>query len=147
MSIDNSKSFLQLQVIWNDDDMFELQVIATNGRYSGTTEVYDFSESLANFAECLVAFPNDKKILIHEAGQQDGYGYFRMKFYCIDYSGHVGVEVSIEENVSNQQRPEEKSKLSMEIIVQPSAIDNFQKELLQLAKIEEGIASLYGSND
>ena len=75
-------------------------------------------------------FPNGRKVLIHEAGQQDSYGYFRMKFYCIDYSGHVGVEIYIEEKVSNQHRTEEKSKLSLELIVQPSAIDNFQKELL-----------------
>ena len=119
---------LQLQVIWKDDDMFELRVIATNGRYSGSTEVYELSESLVNFAESLVDFPNDRKVLIHEAGQQDSYGYFRMKFYCIDHSGHVGVD--IEEKVSNQHRTEEKSKLSLELIVQPSAIDNFQKELL-----------------
>ena len=147
MSIDNSKSLLQLQVIWKDDDMFELRVMATNGRYSGTTEIYELSESLVNFAESLVDFPNDREVLIHEAGQQDSCGYFRMKFFCIDHSGHVGVEIYIEEKVSNQQRPQEKSKLSLEIIVQPSAIDNFQKELLQLANIEEGIALLRGSND
>ena len=33
--------FLKLKVIWKDDDMFELQVTANNGRYSGKTEVYE----------------------------------------------------------------------------------------------------------
>ncbi|HTE32268.1 MAG TPA: hypothetical protein VK666_17930 [Chryseolinea sp.] len=145
MDGDNRKSLLELKVIWKDDHMFQLRVTATNGRYSGTTEVYDTSVSLANFAKSLLGYPKDEQVLFHNAGQTDGYSYFEMRFYCIDNAGHVGVQVSLEEY--NSTRPEEKDKLKLEIIVEPSAIDNFQRELLQLAVNENGIARLYGRNN
>jgi hypothetical protein len=67
-----------------------------------------------------------------------------MRFYKIDSAGHIGVEIMLEENVSTQYRLEEKDKLKVELIVVPSAIDDFQKELLNMAKTEEGVSILYG---
>ncbi len=147
MDIDNRKSFLELKVIWKDDDMFELRVTVSNGRYYGTTEVYDTSDSLGNFAKTLLGYPKDDNPLKHVAGQKDSYSYFAMKFYCIDNAGHIGVEVNLEENVSTHYRQEEKDKIKLEIIVEPSAIDNFQRELIQLATKEDGVATLYGRNN
>lgn len=40
-----------------------------------------------------------------------------------------------------------KSFLKLEIIVELSAIDDFQKELYHLAKKEEGSAILYGNDN
>lgn len=147
MNKDRLKSFLALKIIWKDDDMFELKVTASNGRYSGTTEVYDTTESLSNFAQTLVDFPNDNKKLFHEAGFKDGYAYFSMHFYCIDTAGHIGVVINLEDNVATEFRQEEKDKLKLEIIVEPNAIDNFQKELSRLAKTKDGIATLYGRDN
>lgn len=143
----NQKSLLELEIVWKDNDMFELKVFASNGRYTGTTEVYDTSESVARFAKSLVGFPPiDSKSLIHEAGEKDSYSYFSMTFYCIDNSGHIGVQIELEENVATVYREEEKDKIKLEIIVVPSCIDKFQKELLQLATTQKGIATLYGQD-
>lgn len=147
MDIESRKSFLELKVIWRDDDMFELKVTASNGRYFGTTEIYDTSDSLTNFAKSLIGYPADNKELLHEAGQKNSYAYFGMKFYCIDNAGHVGVQVNLEENVATQYRKEEKDKLTLEILVEPNAIDNFQKQLLQLAIKQDGTATLYGRDN
>jgi len=144
MDINNQKSFLELKVIWKDDDMFELKVTASNGRYLGTTEVYDTSETLTEFANSLEGYPTNSDILFHEAGQKDNYAYFSMKFCFIDSAGLVGVQITLEDNVSTVYRPEEKSKMTLEIIVEPNAIDNFQKALLTLAIKQDGIATLYG---
>lgn len=143
MNNDNKKSFLELKVIWKDEHMFELRVIASNGRYFGTTEVYDTSDSLSDFAKSLLDYPMNEKPLMYEAGEKDSYAYFAMKFYCVNNSGHIGVLINLEENVQTEYRHEEKHKLKLEIIVEPNAIDNFQKELLQLAVKEEGVATLY----
>ena len=147
MDKEKQKSYLELQVVWKDDDMFELKVTASNGRYFGITEVYDTTESLLNFAYLLIDFPNDNREIIHETGFKDGYAYFSMNFYCIDNSGHIGVEIYLEDNVATEFRHEEKNKLKLEIIVEPSAIDNFQKELSQLATTQKGIAILYGRDN
>lgn len=143
----DNKSFLQLKIIWKDDHMVELSVTATNGRYLGTTEVYDISQSLEDFAKSLVGYPGKEKVLFFEAGQKNGYSYFGVKIYLINNSGHVGVEVNLEENKSeHNSRQAEKDKVKLEIIVEPSAIDNFQRELMQLAMKEEGTATLFGRN-
>ena len=147
MDKDRLKSFLELQIVWKDDHMFELKVTASNGRYFGTTEVYDTTESLFGFAQTLIGFPKDNKKLLHEAGFKDEYAYFSMNFYCIDNVGHIGVEINLEDNVATEFRHEEKNKLKLEIIVEPNAIDNFQKELSQLATKQEGVAILYGRDN
>jgi hypothetical protein len=60
----------------------------------------------------------------------------------------IGVEINIESNnVATEYREEEKNKLKLEIIVEPSAIDRFQKELCHLAKNEEGLAIFYGNDN
>ena len=51
---------------------------------------------------------------------------------------------NIEENVATEYRANEKDKLKLELIVEPSAIDIFQKELHRMAKTENGRASLVG---
>jgi hypothetical protein len=143
--MDNLKSFLKLKVIWKDDDMFELQVTASNGRFIGTTEVYDQSRPLYDFANSLIGFPRTSdSVFLHEAGEKDSYAYFAMKFYTIDNVGHLGVQVTLESNVSTKRRTEEKDKLSLEILTEPSLLDNFVKSLLILAKDEEGEAILEG---
>jgi hypothetical protein len=147
MDKDRPKSFLELQIVWKDDDMFELKVTASNGRYFGTTEVYDTTESLFGFANTLIGFPKDNKKLFHEAGFKDGYAYFSMNFYCIDNAGHIGVEINLEDNVATEFRHEEKDILKLEIIVEPSAIANFQRDLSQLATTQKGTAVLYGRDN
>lgn len=134
--------FLKLEVIWKDDDMFELQVSVDNGRYSGKTEVYETKESLLTFATSLKGYPNGNESLMHKCGEKDSYAYFEMKFYQIGSTGIVGVQTSIEENVATEYRKEEKDKLKLELIVEPNAIDKFQKELVKLAQAEQGIAEL-----
>ncbi|KIO76790.1 hypothetical protein TH53_12775 [Pedobacter lusitanus] len=147
MTFDNRKSFLELRIIWKDDDMFELKVTASNIDFSGTTQIYDQSEDISRFASTLTDFPKGDKTLFHEAGGKDSYAYFSMKYYPIGRSGLVGVEIKLESNVATEFRQEEKNKLKLEIIVEPSAIDNFQKELVHLAKTEEGCAILYGNDN
>jgi hypothetical protein len=147
MDFNNRKSYLELNVIWKDDDMFELRVFASNGRYSGITEVYETSESLEVFANLLFGFPKDNSTLFHEMGTKNSYAYFSMKYYSIDNTGKLGVELNLEENVATEFRNEEKDKLKLEIIVEQSSIDNFQKELKQLAINQEGKATLFGRNN
>jgi len=55
------KSFLKLEVVWKDDDMFELEVTASNGQFSGTTKVYDGNDFLYNFTNSLIEFPRINK--------------------------------------------------------------------------------------
>ncbi|HUX61094.1 MAG TPA: hypothetical protein VMV32_07270 [Ignavibacteriaceae bacterium] len=141
----DNRQYLDLKIIWKDDDMFEIKVSASNGRFSGITEVYDTPDSLLSFAKSLKGFPIGNKIIFYEAGKKDGYAYFSMRFYAIDNFGHVGIQICLEENVSTEFRAEEKDKISLELLVEPSAIDSFQNELIHLAEKQEGNATIYGN--
>ncbi|MCU7612834.1 hypothetical protein N0B16_00110 [Chryseobacterium sp. GMJ5] len=147
MDKEKLKSFLELEIIWKDDDMFELKVTVSNGRYYGITEVYDTTESLLNFAQTLINFPNHHQTTFYETGYKDGYAYFSMRFYCIDKIGHIGLEINLEDKVATEFREEQKNKLKLEIIVEPSAIDNFQRALDKLAINQKGFAILYGRDN
>jgi hypothetical protein len=140
----DSQKYLELEVIWKDDDMFELRISVDNGRYSGVTEVYDQKEPLYEFALKLEGFPNGHDTLTHSAGEKDSYAYFEMMFYSIGPAGKVGVLVTLEENVSTEYRENEKDKLKLELMVEPATIDIFQKELKTLAANEDGKARLNG---
>ncbi len=139
-----NEQYLCLEIIWKDEHMFELKVNCNNGRYSGTTEVYDTKESLLPFARSLKGYPSQGGELIYECGKQNDYAFFKMRFYQIGTEGMVGVQIHLEENVATEFRPEEKDKLKMELIVEPYAIDTFQKELINLALKESGKALLIG---
>ena len=142
----DNRQYLDLKIVWKDDDMFEVKVSALNGRFAGVTEVYDTPDSLLSFAKSLKGFPIDNRILFYEAGKKDSYAYYSMRFYQIDNFGHIGVLICLEENVSTEYRAEEKDKISLELLVEPSAIDIFQRELIHLAQNQNGNATLYGKN-
>ena len=126
MDSNNPNSFLELEITWKDEHMLELKVTATNGRYFGTTEVYDTSEALIAFAKSLHRYSNISNALFYEAGKKDGHAYFAMLFYPLNSAGYIGLLVNLEENVPTEYRENEKDKLKLEIVVEPSAIDNFQ---------------------
>ena len=140
----NKLKYLDLEVIWKDEDMFELKISVNNGRYFGTTEVYDQGKPLYDFALKLKGFPNGQDKIVHTAGEKDSYAYFEMTFYPIGLTGKVGVLILLEENVTSEYRKNEKDKLKMELIVEPASIDNFQQELQALATNEDGRAQLIG---
>ncbi|PVY38892.1 hypothetical protein [Pontibacter virosus] len=135
---------LTLEVIWKDEHLIELRASASNGRYSGITEVYEVSNSLLKFAHELDGFPFNKDTVTHSCGEKDSYAFFKMDFYKIGPTGKCGVQITMEENVPTEYRKEEKDKLSMELILEPNAIDNFCKELKSLAEREDGVANLKG---
>ncbi|MBD0325761.1 MAG: hypothetical protein ICV68_04985 [Pyrinomonadaceae bacterium] len=140
------RSQLQLEIIWTDEQLVELQAIASNGRYCGTTEVYTTIEDLLRLAEQLEGFPKQlADVVAFEAGDQNSYAFLRLIFYCIDGVGHTAINVCMEESVETNFRAEKKHQVSFELRCEPSAIDKFQKELKLLAVSQKGRATLLQS--
>jgi hypothetical protein len=133
---------LKLEVIWKDDDMLELEVTVSNINFRGVTQVYDTSESIKDLANKLGGFPKNEEPVFYELGEKDSYAYVSIKFYSISAIRLIGVQVHLEENVNTNFRSEEKSKVSLELIIEPNFIDVFEKELLSIAVKQEGYAKL-----
>ncbi len=139
-----SASLLKLAIIWKDDEMIELAVTASNGRYSGTTAVYDRPEALLDLALALTNFPGKDQVLIYEAGTKAGYAFCAFRFYPVGPAGHIGVAVCLEQDGATGGRPQEKGRVQLELLTVPAAIDTFRKALYTLALRAEGQAVLYG---
>lgn len=135
---------LILEVIWKDDDMFELQITASNGSFCGVTRVYEVPDSLLSFVYELKGFPFGKSSLMYNCGEKSGRSYFGMRFYKIGETGVCGVQLTLESDVFNEHREEEKDRLTMELIVEPAAIDIFYKELKSMVINQKGVAELVG---
>lgn len=139
-----NESFLSLEVIWKDDDMLEVEVSVSTKSFKGVTQAYDTDTHLKGLAKQLKGYPNSQEQIFYQAGIEDGYAYYSFRFYPLGVSGLVGIQVHLEDNVPTEYRPEEKAKLALELVAEPSAIDTFQQYLLTMADKQAGKAVLIG---
>ena len=138
------KSFLKLEIIWEDDDLIELKVTVAGSGFCGTTFVYDTSECLSKLAENLKGFPStDKALIHHESGEKNGYSFYSIRLYQLDNRGILGAEITLEENTAGRES-DFKSKMSVEIKVEPNSVDEFQKRLAAMGRNRSGSAILLG---
>lgn len=133
---------LKFEIIWKDDHIFEMEIFADNGRYSGTIEVYESSSQLMDFANELSRFPFEKETITNSYGEADSESYFKMDFYKVSPAGKCGVKITMEEDVTTEHKNVVKDSLIMELIIEPNAIDEFYKELKFLSVKEKGSAEL-----
>ena len=138
-------SFLCFEVIWKDEHMIELEITASNVLFYGVTQVYEQFEDLITLSEQLSNFSLLSTPLFYECGERDSYSYFSVRFCPVVTSGTIGVQINMEQNIkATEYRQEEKSKLSLEILVEPAAIDEFCLFLKTMAEKQHGKAELRG---
>lgn len=127
--------FLKLEIIWEDDDLIELRVIANNGSFSGTTEVYSTAESINNLSEQLENYLPDNDPVTFSAGHGDYKCSIAIKY--LDPSGKIIINVLLEAESIVQ-----KNSAILSLITYPANLDNFRKELRVLSMLREGTAVL-----
>ncbi|MCU7921741.1 MAG: hypothetical protein KZQ88_03495 [Candidatus Thiodiazotropha sp. (ex Dulcina madagascariensis)] len=138
-------SFISIEIIWQDPDMVEILVKASNGKFYGETEVYTTYPDLVTFASSLEGFPpsvNDK--VTYNAGEKDSYSFASIIIYCFTASGHTAALVEIEANIASNQRKEEKHQTKMEVQFEIQSLDSFRHKLVSLITNKSGIAVLHG---
>ncbi len=122
---------LKVQYRYHDNDILEVEVSASNGRFAGATALYVNRDELGRIADVTRGFPNsrsDERELTWGAfGSQFAGGAARLHVRCIDSAMHVQVSIQIEDAVGMQ---------SAVVIanLEPAAIDHF---IPQLRRIEE----------
>ena len=133
------ENFLNLEVVWKEEHMLELEVTVSNNGYSGVARGYDTRERLETLAKQLEGFPKDDQPIFYEIKESSQLGDLSISFCPIALSGLVGVKVHLEsEGSSNCQN----SNVSLELLVEPNSIDIFQKYLTTLAATQQGVAKL-----
>ena len=136
---------LNLKVVWQDDDLVELEATATNEDFSGRTCFYTTYEEISRVGCELQRFPRSLgEQVAFESGAPGDHSFFRARFYCFHATGHAAVRVELQSNVATEHRPEEENTLGIEIQFEPAACSPFADALLAMVENSGGRASLAG---
>jgi hypothetical protein len=115
----------------------QLEFLASNGFFSGTTEIYCNVEDITTLGKALKNFP--KKVgdeYSYEYGSEDPtkkfYRYFLLRTYTFDSAGHCALQIKIN---FNTREPEE-GLCTFSIQAESAAINRLGELFEQFAKLE-----------
>ena len=159
--MDINQPQLSFEITHRDEEMIQVDVMASNGRYTGTTSFYSDAngKELFEFVKKLQGFPKEvgqveeqefgytKNEILHlkesNLGFKTAMWYVGLKFFCFDKTWHTAVSiVLLEENWT--EREEARGQASFELKFDPAQLDEFVQELIVLAESKEGKATLIG---
>jgi hypothetical protein len=154
------KPQLAFEIVYHDEHMLQIEVRASNGRFSGITYIYSGFDGmeLFEFQAKLKGFPNKEgQTVKHKFGfnkqeleKLKGQGFFAVEtayleiiFICFGKKLQTAVDINIIEN-SWTKREAAIGRASFELLFYPAALDQFVQELSGLRKNKEGKATLIG---
>ena len=91
--------FLSLERIWEDEDFFEIEIIAKSRLICASVRSYTTDKLMLELALRLSAFPqNSDERFIWENGRKgdDSTPFISLEFWCADKLGHITIEVYME---------------------------------------------------
>jgi hypothetical protein len=126
------QSGITLQLVWSDDDMWEVRVSAANRQFSGTAQFYEQKGDLIAAAAKLEGFPkreiegDTREIELGFLGVDRTFGGVRFKFYTRGFVRHMYVELSLDSNKNDFGQVQ---SVLLRGAVEAAAIDNFVSDL------------------
>lgn len=136
----------QFEIVYKDVHLLETRISVRSGSFSGVANVYVGLNQLQETASALRGFPSSTSDI-----REITFGVFdresppgrrvRMRFYCIDKSGHVYVDSTME---SASNAAGKIQSICVSLPVEPTAIDSFVEELHMLGTEKTGTACLKG---
>lgn len=137
------KDGFQFDVLWNDNDLFEIRISAWSRTFGGVADVYVPIGGLREAAESLAGFPrnsqDDREVQFGKFGSGWGGGAFNIRLYCQDTAGHAVAESRIESEYDGKGKAQ--SVLLMAPI-EAAAVDRFVEDLRRLETERRGSAFL-----
>lgn len=136
---------LSIELLWEDVDVEELCITASNGEYCGTAKVYVAQGDIAALAETIRGFPKAvSQVEVFESSTDKG-PRAKLVFRCIDHSGHAVVSVSLAELAHvNAPHLSIMNDVNLEMRFEASDLDRFCKELEAVGKRTKTLAILRG---
>jgi hypothetical protein len=143
MDFNEEPNQVRIDVVWEDQDLIQLQTRVIASGWSGIAKAYAVAEDILAFADSLEQFTRTlKSPASFVAGEENGIGFLSLRFYRYDRSGHIACHVRLASDSVTGGRPEEVFKLAIEVKTEAAAIDPFVRGLMKLAYERRGEAVL-----
>lgn len=136
----------QFEIVYKDVHLLETRISVRSGLFSGVANVYVGLNQLQETAGALQGFPSSTSDI-----REITFGVFdpesppgrrvKMRFYCIDKSGHAYVDSTMESDCNAAGKIQ---SISVSLPVEPAAVDSFVEELHILGTEKKGTARLKG---
>lgn len=140
-------AFLEIRRIWDDEDLVELNISASNGIFRGETQVYTTREEIRKWVKDLRGFPTvDTDEVTFCTGEEESYAYAYMRSYTFSGMGKSAMWIALESNVATEYRKEEKNRIELELRFEPAALDRFIPSLERVSQKLGATATLKGIN-
>lgn len=137
------KSGIEFKIVWFDEDVVELRVTSSNGRFSGQANLYLGRGCLFATADRLRGFPSNstdsRDLELGTFNPNHAGGGAQMHFYCLDMAGHAAVDVKLRSDVRKTMR--EFGSVALRIPVEAAAIDSFAIQIRAMDEEQIGAAA------
>ena len=137
-------SRIEISVLWFDDDLVELQVVASSDRFAGKVALYGAHDSMMQLAENISGFPSGasdtRQFELGTFKPNSAGGGVHFEFYCTDTVGHAEVKVQL--RGENIHREGEKETAQLFISVEASTVDSFVQQLKAMELQRDSTACL-----
>lgn len=132
---------LEIESIWEDDDLFEIIVHAANQVFSETAKCYTTRNEIRNFGNLIAGFPKttDQEVTF-STGSNENTSNFTIHFKCTDKSGHILARVHIAHIEIFSNAPEENYTAEFDLQLEANTIDLFSKSIIRISNSEIGKA-------
>ena len=138
-------SHLTVELVWEDEDLEELSISASNGYFSGTAKAYFAQGDVQLLANSLRGFPKTmSQQEIFTGGNENEYPFAKLVFRCADGAGHPVVDVKLAEALFHNGRPSRNNRVELDLQFEPLALDEFCRELDSVARRKTTRAVLRG---
>ena len=125
------ESGIHLEVIWFDQDLIEILLSCSNGRFSGQAEIYLSHRDLPELADGLRGFPRNvsdsRNFELGTFNPNHADGGIRLKFSCSDSTGRAVVEIRLRGDACEALG--ELESVALRMPVEPAGIDSFVQQL------------------
>jgi len=141
--------YVRVALVYEDADILELDVTATNGRFTGAGLYYVGVDSLEETHELLAGFPvradDSREVIFGSLEPGFARGGVRLHFSCVGLArrAHISVEMLTHNEtgtLTDAELPDQ--RVTFWAAVEPAAVDSFLVELKAMVRRERLAATL-----
>lgn len=133
---------LTFEMAYHDADLFEIRIVASNGDFSGATNVYTTPVELEALAAKLKNFPKTIDDRVNFDGNPVSEGQAQIQFFCATGTGHTAAAINI--GSINNWGPRVKGRDQVYLLLNyfDRPLQHFAEQIIHMTLRRSGTATL-----